>query len=265
MQDRDYIKSLEKGIHLISLISQQGSPLGLEDLVKRSGVKKTSCFRILQTLMRSDFIARAGDNRAYYIGPRLISIGLSAFDRMGLREVALPFMKDIRRRTGTTVNLAVLSGPEVIFVERLQSAHIVETNLRVGSRLSAHLSSLGKSMLAFLPEAELEPILNQLQFEKKTAKTITSVSSFKQELEEIRRRGFALNNEELEKGLFAVAAPVRNYSGAAVAALNVSFPLVRHSKKEAMEKFCPMVLDSCRKISLYFGFQESQAGRRKAA
>jgi IclR family transcriptional regulator, pca regulon regulatory protein len=258
MQDRDYIKSLEKGIHLISLISQHGSPLRLEDLVKRSGMKKTSCFRILQTLTRSEFVVRAGDDASYFVGPKLISIGLSAFDRMGIREAALPFMKDIRLRTGTTVNLAVLSGPEVIFVERLQSAYIVETNLRVGSRISAHVSSLGKAMLAFLPDAEVDPILDVLHFEKKTPKTITSVSALKQELREIRRRGFALNNEELEKGLFGIAAPLRNYSGAAVAAMNISFPLLRHSKKEAIEKFCPLVLDACRNISLSLGFQESQ-------
>jgi DNA-binding IclR family transcriptional regulator len=257
MQDRDYIKALEKGIQLISLISRHGSPLRLEDLVKRSGLKKTSCFRILQTLRRSEFVVRAGDDASYFVGPKLISIGLSAFDRMGIRETALPFMKEIRRRTGTTVNLAVLSGPEVIFVERLQSAHIVETNLRVGSRISAHFSSLGKAMLAFLPEAEAASILSALRFEKKTAKTITSVSAFKEELREIRRRGFAVNNEELEKGLFGIAGPLRNYSGAAVAAMNISFPLVRHSKKEAVENFCPLVLDACRGISELLGYREN--------
>ncbi len=188
-------------MNLISLISQHGSPLKLESLVKISGMKKTSCFRILQTLMRSGFVARDGDTNGYFVGPKLISIGLSAFDRRGLRELALPFMKEIRRNTGTTVNLAILSDPEVSFVERLQSAHIIETNLRVGSCLSAHVSSLGKAILAYLPESELEPILGQIHFEKKTEQTITSTKAFKQELKEIRQRGFALNNEELEKGL----------------------------------------------------------------
>ncbi len=262
MEDRDYIKSLEKAVRLISLISQNGSPLKLETLVRVSGMKKTSCFRILQTLTRTGFVGRDADTSGYFIGPKLISIGLSAFDRRGLRELALPFMKEIRRSTGTTVNLAILSGPDVIFVERLQSAHIIETNLRVGSRLSAHVSSLGKAILAYLPQTELEPILSQLQFEKKTEKTITSIKALKQELREIRRRGFSLNNEELEKGLFGIAAPVRDYTGTAVAAMNISFPLVRHSRQEAIDKFCSLIQDACRKLSASLGFQERQTDFR---
>ncbi len=255
VQDRDYIKSLEKAVHLISLICQHSAPIKLENLVKISGMKKTSCFRILQTLVRSGFLGRDGDTNGYFIGPKLISIGLSAFDRRGLRELALPVMRDLRHKTKTTVNLAILSGPEVIFLERLQSAHIIEANLRVGSRLPVHLSSMGKVILAYLPEPELEPILKQVRFERKTEKTITSIRALKEELREIHVKGFALNNEELEKGLFAIAAPLRNHTGAAVAAMNISFPLMRHSKEEAMKTFCPLVQEACRRVSLSLGFQ----------
>jgi len=258
MEGKDYIKSLEKAMNLIALLSKQGSPLKLEDLVKLSRVKKTSCFRMLQTLTRLGFVAQDPDTKGYFIGPGMISIGVSALETSrGVRELALPFMKDIREKTGTTVNLAILSGPDVIFVERLQSAYIVEANLRVGSRLSAHCSSLGKAILAHLPEPELEASLRQVRFERKTSRTITSIKAFKQELRAIRRRGFALNNEELETGLFAIAAPLRNHVGAAVAALNISFPLMRHSKQEAIKNFCPLILEACRKISLSLGFQEA--------
>ncbi len=257
MDERDYIKSLEKAIHLIILISRHSAPLKLESIVKISGMKKTSCFRILQTLVRSGFLGRDADTNGFHIGPELISIGLSAFDRRGLRELALPHMREIRKSTGTTVNLGILNGPDVVFLERLQSAHIVETNLRVGSRLSAHVSSLGKAILAYLPEPELAPILAQLQFEKKTDKTITSLKAFRRELREIRLKGFALNNEELEKGLFGIAAPLRNYTGAAVAAMNVSFPLIRHSRQEAIGKFSPVIRAACRDISASLGFRET--------
>lgn len=256
MNDKDYIKSLEKGLNIIYLLSQHDSPLKLEDLVKISGIKKTSCFRILQTLVRSDFVDKNPDTNAYLIGPRMISIGLSALDGRGVREMALPFMKEIREKTGTNVNLAILSGPEVIFVERLQSTHIIDATLRIGSRLSAHLSSMGKAILAYLPEPELEAILRQIHFERKTEKTITSIKALKDELRQIREKGIALNNEELETGLFAIAAPLRNHTGVAVAAMNISFPLSRHSKQEAIKIFCPLILEACRKISFSLGFQE---------
>lgn len=255
MEDKDYIKSLEKALNLLGLLSRHGSALNLENLVKISGLKKTSCFRILQTLTRSGFVAKDPDTGGYSIGPRMITIGLAALENKGVRELALPVMKEIREKTGATVNLAILSGSEVIFVERLQSTHIIETNLRIGSRLPAYCSSMGKAILAYLPEPELEAILEQLRFEKKTEKTIASIKALKEELRGIRLKGFALNDEELATGLFAIAAPVRDHTGVAVAAINISFPLMRHSKQEAMKIFLPLVLEASRKISSILGFK----------
>jgi IclR family transcriptional regulator, pca regulon regulatory protein len=255
MIDRDYIKSLEKGLNIISLLSQHGSPLKLEDLVRISGLRKTSCFRILQTLTRSGFILKDKETCGYFIGPKMISIGLTTLERTGIRELALPFMKEIRQKTGATVNLAILNGSDVIFVERLQSAHIIEGNLSVGSRLSAHLSSMGKAMLAHLSEAELNAVVKQIRFEKKTDKTIASVRAFKEELKKIRAAGFAVNNEELATGLFAIAVPLLNHTGAAVAGLNISFLLARHSREEAAHNFVPMIMKAGREISAMMGFR----------
>jgi PcaR/PcaU/PobR family beta-ketoadipate pathway transcriptional regulator len=264
MIEKDYIKSLEKGLSIISLLSRHGSPLKLEELVKISGVRKTSCFRILQTLTRSGFAVKDKDTCGYFIGPKMISIGLAALGSRDVRELALPFMKEIRKKTGTTVNLGILNGHDVIFVERLQSAHIVETNLRVGSRLPVQLSSMGKTILAYLPEAELEAVLKQIRLEKKTEKTITSIAALKSELSKVREKGFALNDEELETGLFAIAVPLLNHAGVAVAAMNISFPLMRHSREEAMKVFCPMILDAGREISAMMGFHlDDTADRRK--
>jgi DNA-binding IclR family transcriptional regulator len=254
--ERDYIKSLEKGLNIISLLSQHDSPLKLEELVKISGLRKTSCFRILQTLTRSGFALKDKDTGGYFIGPRIISIGLTALENRGIRELALPFMKEIRQKTGATVNLAILNGCDVIFVERLQSAHIVEGNLRVGSRLSTHLSSMGKAILAHLPETEANAVLQQIRFERKTEKTLASIRALKKEMKEIRAAGFAVNNEELATGLFAIAVPLLNHTGVAVAGLNISFLLARHSREEAMQNFRPLMLKAGREISAMMGFRE---------
>jgi len=257
MIDKDYIKSLEKGFSIISLLSRHGSPLKLEDLVKLSGMKKTSCFRILQTLTRAGFAARDTDTGGYFIGPQMISIGLAALGSRGVRELTLPFMKEICRKTGETVNLAILSGPDVIFVERLQSAHIIETTLHIGYRLSAHLSSMGKAILAHLPEAELNLVLKKIRFEKKTETSIATVAALKKELKKVRKVGFAVNDEELEKGLFAIAAPLIDHTGTAVAAINISFPLMRHSREEAMRTFRPMIVNASREISDLMGYRRN--------
>lgn len=264
MIDRDYIKSLEKGLNIISLLSQHDSPLKLEELVRISGLRKTSCFRILQTLTRSGFALKDKDTGGYFIGPKIISIGLTALENRGIRELALPFMKEVRQKTGATVNLAILNGSDVIFVERLQSAHIVEGNLRVGSRLSAHLSSMGKVILAHLPEAELNVVLKQIRFERKTEKTLASIKALKEELKKIRAAGFAVNNEELATGLFAIAVPLLNHTGVAVAGLNISFLLARHSQDEAMQNFRPLMLKAGREISAMMGFRVPERAEKQS-
>jgi IclR family pca regulon transcriptional regulator len=259
MIERDYVKSIEKGLNIISLLSHYGSPLNLEELVKISGFKKTSCFRILQTLTRSGFALKDRETGGYYIGPKMISIGLNALGNRGIREVALPFMKEIQRKSGATVNLAILNGSEVVFVERIQSAHIIEGNLRVGSRFSVHLSSMGKAMLAHLPKDELSIVLKQIRFEKKTEKTISSIKALKEALKEIRAVGFAINDEELATGLFTIAVPLLNHTRVAIAAMNISFLLSRLSREEAMKNFCPMLLRAGMEISAMMGYHPEEA------
>ena len=254
MLDKDYIKSLEKGLNLISLIANHESPLRLEELVKVSGLRKTSCFRILQTLTRAGFVVKDAETGVYRIGPKVISIGLAALEGRGVRQIALPVMREIRQKTGATVNLAILNGPEVVFVERLQSAHIVEGNLSVGSRLSVHLSSMGKVILAYLPDTELAAVLRQVRFKRKTDRTIMTAKALREELKEIRAAGYALNNEELETGLFAIAVPLLDYSGIAVAGLNISFLLTRHPRQEAMRDFRPLMIKAGRQISAMLGY-----------
>ncbi|MEM4406643.1 MAG: IclR family transcriptional regulator [Candidatus Methanomethylicaceae archaeon] len=256
MRDRDLLQSLEKGLLILELLAERGCPEKMESLAHRSQVKKTSCFRVLKTLTHLGFLVRDPESKAYWLGPKAIVIGLAALGGRGIREVALPYLKQLREKTGSTVNLGVLVGADVIFVERLQSDYIMESSLKVGSRLSAHCSSMGKAILAFLSENELESVLEKLILEKKTPNTITSRDHLFRELEEIRRKGFAVNNEELEIGLFAIAGPVRDYTGKAVAAINVSFPLARHTKEEALRTFCPMILETCRNVSFLLGFRE---------
>lgn len=255
MRNRDLLQSLEKGLVILELLAEHGRPEKLESLAHRTRIKKTTCFRVLKTLTHLGFLVRDPESKAYWLGPKALVVGLAAVGGMGIREAALPYMKQLREKTGSTVNLGILVGADVIFVERLQSDFIMESSLKVGSRLSAHCSSMGKAILAFLPENELESVLEKLVLEKKTPNTITSRDQLLRELEEIKRNGFAVNNEELEVGLFAIAGPVRDYTGKAVAAINVSFPLARHSKEEALRTFCPMILEICRNLSVLLGLR----------
>ncbi len=252
---RNHIRALEKGLELLILLSRHDTELSLERLSKEAGFSKTTCFRLLQTMRRLNFVTQSAETKGYQLGPRNISIGTAALDRQSVRTIAVPYMRRIRAQTNETVNLTILDGAEVVFVERIEANFIVNSNLYVGSRLPVHCSSMGKAILAYLPENKLVEVLDKLVFQPRTAKTITSRSRFIEELAGIRTTGTAINNEELEKGLFAIAGPIRDHSGEAIAAMNISFPLVRHHIQDALADFVPIIKETCIEISSLLGFR----------
>ncbi|MEW6265842.1 MAG: IclR family transcriptional regulator [Thermodesulfobacteriota bacterium] len=254
--EKDRVKSLEKALGLLILLGDSSSSLSLDQLTQQAGLKKTSCFRLLRTMMRLGFVEQEAETKNYHLGSRNISIGAAALNSLSLRRTALPYMRELRKETGETVNLAILEGTEIVFVERLESEHILSTHHKVGDRLPVHCTCMGKSLLAFLPEHKLNEVLSQIRFTRRTPRTITSREAFLTELKKVRAQGLAVNVEELEPGLGAVAGPIRNHRGEAVASINIAFPTIRHDPKQAITRFAPKVKEACLAISRSLGFQE---------
>ena len=255
-REKNRIRALEKGLELLILLSRHDDEVSLEQLSREAGFSKPTCFRLLQTMRRLNFVAQSVATKGYRLGPRNISIGTAALDRQSVRSIAISYMRRLREQTDETINLTILDGNEIVFVERIEAKFIVNSNLYVGSRLPVHCSSMGKAILAYLPEYKLNAVLQGLDLKPRTAKTITSRERLIEELARIRATGISINNEELEKGLCAVAGPIRDHSGEAIAALNVSFPLVRHDVVEdALAAFVPMVKAACNEISGLLGFK----------
>jgi DNA-binding IclR family transcriptional regulator len=252
--DNDRVKSLEKGLRLLILLADQKSAVSLEAITSLSGLNKTTCFRLLKTMQDMGFVEQEPGSKRYLLGPRNIALGAVAMNRLHLRHMALPVMKRLKDSLGETINFSVLIGTEIMFIERLEAEHIVSAHHDIGDRLPVHCTCMGKAILAHLPQDRLDLLIDQIQFSPKTANTITSRQALLDELQRIRSEGLSYNLEELEKGLCAVAAPILDYSGHAVAALNVSFPLMRHDKKEALKKFAPQIKKAGIELSGMLGF-----------
>jgi len=254
MQDRDYIQSIERCFTLLGYLSLPDSFFTLEDLTQKTGYNKTTCFRFLKTMRRLGLVEQSPVKKTYQLGPTMVSLGLRALKGMNLRQAALPEMQKLRDETEETVNLSLLSGPEIIFIERVMSDYLVNANINVGDRLPVYCASMGKAILAFMSETHAEEIISQLEFKARTGRTITSPASLRKELAQIRARGYALNNEELERGLRAVAAPIIGYSGEAFAAINIAWATARHPSRRTFSDFAGKVVAAAEKISLAMGF-----------
>jgi IclR family pca regulon transcriptional regulator len=254
MNDRDHVQSVAKCFAILGHLASPDSPFTLDDLTRRTGFNKTTCFRFLKTLRQLGLVEQNMDQKTYHLGPAMAALGLKALKGLNLRQAALPVMQALRDETEETVNLSLLSGTEIIFVERVMSDYLVNVNINIGDRLPVYCASMGKVILAFMAEPHADAILAQLDFKSRTERTIVSAAAFKTELAEIKKRGYALNNEELEKGLRAVAAPIIGYTGEAFAAINIAWTTARHPSRRTFTDFAAKVVRAAEQISLAMGF-----------
>ena len=191
MTDKDHIKSIEKCFVILDCLHTSRQLLTLEEIVQISGYKKTTCFRLLKTMRTLGLVEMPPGKKTYRYGPRLAALGLNALKTMDLRQSALPILKKLRDETGETINLTILSGLEILYVERIMSDYLVNVNINVGDRLPVYCASMGKVILAYLGDERLQQILANIDFKKRTEKTITSKAALLNELDKIRQDGFA--------------------------------------------------------------------------
>ncbi|WP_022665814.1 IclR family transcriptional regulator [Desulfospira joergensenii] len=254
MPDKDHIKSIEKCFTVLDCLDRAETLLTLEEIVQKTGYKKTTCFRLIKTMMALGLVETAPGTKTYQFGTRLVSLGLSALKNMNLHTYAMPILKRLNDETGETINLTILNGTEILYVERIMSDYLVNINVNIGDRLPVYCASMGKAILAFLPPPRLEQILKQIEYQPKTDRTLLSREALLKELKEIRGRGFAINDEELELGLRAVASPVFNYAGEAFAAVNIAWTTARRPERKAFSEFSGKIISAAREISRLMGY-----------
>lgn len=218
---RDARAAIDKAISLlVSFGDHASSGLGVSELARRAQLSKSTAFRVLGMLERNGVVERIGTN--YRLGARLHHLGLSVYapGHERIRDLLIPFLTDLYEHTHETVHLATLHGSEVIYLAKLYGHRPVPSPSRVGGRMPAHCTAVGKVLLAYDADAATEALANPLR--SFTGHTITDPRALAAELDRIRRAGIAFDDEESQPGLSCVAVPVRDPGGRPVAALSVA-------------------------------------------
>lgn len=221
--------SLERGLNILSAFSSSRPVLGIADLARAAGLTKSTTHRYVTTLVSLDYVQQDPETRKYHLGPRVIDLGFAAIDSMELTRVAAPALQALADETGYTVSMAVCDGPDIVYVDRRRSGRrtslAMDLNLHVGSRLPAYCTAMGKAMLAWKDPAALRQILDRTDMARRGPNTLTNREQLMAALARVRQTGVAVNDEELAPGLRSFAAPVRDRSGAVIAAVNVAVHL----------------------------------------
>ncbi|PWU25167.1 MAG: IclR family transcriptional regulator [Candidatus Rokuibacteriota bacterium] len=252
-------QSLERGLAILSTF-QPGRPLlGVSELSREMGLSRSTAHRYIITLARLGYLQQDPSTRKYRLGPRVLDLGFSAINSMELREISAPHLQQLSDSTGHTVNMAILDGTDIVYIERCRSAsrgqREIDLNLHVGSRLPAYCTSMGKVLLAYLPEPARRELLDGIELVQRGPNTLIAMAELVAELERVREAGLAVNNEELAFGLRSIAAPVRGSTREIVAAINLAVHRSWGSLEDLVERLSPTLRHAAAEISARLGYR----------
>ena len=221
------IQVLDRALALLEVLSQQGPDLSLAQISRLLKLHKSTAHRLIVVLERHNIVEKNSSHGTYRLGLKLFELGTRAISQLNLRERARSFLERAVLETGETVHLCVYDDGEVVYVDKVEPARSVRLASSVGRRNRAYCTAVGKAILAYLPQSQVEAAVRKHGFRQLTRHTIGNMLELKAELQKVRRLGYAVDHEENEEGVCCVGAPVWGAAQQLVAAISVSGPAFR--------------------------------------
>lgn len=248
LTDPNFMTSLARGLAVIRAFSDQRRSLTIAQLSHKTGIPRAAVRRCLYTLKQLGYADT--DGNTFSLKPKVLTLGYSYLSSTPLTVSALPFLNNVSRALNESCSLAVLDENEVLYVARSATSRIMSVSLNTGSRLPAYCTSLGRAILAHLPSEVLDDYFAKVELKAFTNRTIVSEKRVREILEDVREKGYALVEEELEVGLRSIAVPVRGASGGVVAALNVGAQAARVTARQMKSEFLPVLQRGAQEMSV---------------
>ena len=248
LADPDFMTSLARGLAVIRAFGDAPGPRTIAQISQQTGIPRAAVRRCLHTLRQLGYVDAELNN--FSLRPKILALGYSYLSSTPLTLAAQPCLDGISKALGESSSLAVLEEDQVLYVARAATSRVMSVSLGAGSRLPAYCSSLGRVLLAHLPEAELDAYLARTPLLARTERTVTDPARLRALLAEVRRDGYAVNDEELELGLRSIAVPVRAPGGRVLAALNVGAQAARVPRARMVEEFLPVLRQGAQELGV---------------
>lgn len=252
------IQSVERACRILEHLAARGGSAGLSELARDMGLSRSTVHGLLATMQSHGVVAQDADKN-YILGIKLFELGNKAVSRLDLRNLAAPALQQLVDQFQETVHLVLNDGLEVVYIDKRESPQSIQIVSRIGQRLPAYCTAVGKVMLAYKPAAELDRLLEVVELRPMTRHTITDKQKLKEHLQEIRRQGYALDQEEIAEGLQCVAAPIWDYTNQVIAAMSIAGAAVR-LKDEKMQRAIQAILQAAANVSRQLGYRGSIIG-----
>ena len=222
--NKKIIQSVDKAIQIMKCFNKS-EELGVTEISKMLDLHKSTAFGLISTLSANGILEKNDNTGKYKLGLELYRLGTKV--NLSLREIVIPYLEQLVSIYEETANLVILQDTSVIYLEKVESSHSMRISTLVGGKKPLYCTAVGKAMMAFLPHKDLESLLYKIKFNKYTDNTIVDKQSLLESLDEVRKKGYAEDHEELEMGLHCIAAPILNQYKLPFAANSVSGPVTR--------------------------------------
>lgn len=240
------IQSLARGLSVIRAFDAEHSHMPLSEVARRTGLTRATARRILYTLASLGYVAT--DGKEFSLKPRILELGYAYLSSLGLPEICMPYLETLTAEVDESCSVAVLDGTDIFYVARVAKRRIMTVAINVGTRFPAHLTSMGRVLIAGLDKPGRTGLLDEVDWTPRTHHTITERRQLEAELTTITDQGWAMVDQELEEGLRSIAAPLRDPDGRTIAAVNISASTRRGTPEAIQSDLLPHLLKTASDI-----------------
>ena len=258
--ERYRIHVIDRAAQILDCFGFDHQELSVSEIGAKTGLHRSTAHRILMALEYNDLIKQNPSTGKYHLGIKLFKLGHQAVSQLNLREICRPFLSRLMNDTKETIHLAVLDDDQVLYLDKVEGPHALRMPSRVGRHIPTYCTSLGKAMLSCLDDQEVKSILRRQTLKPHTENTVKNINQLLADLGSVRKRGYAVDNEEIEIGLRCVGAPLRDYTGGMVGAISVAAPSARLSEKNT-PVIGRMVIAIAAEISEQLGFEKPKTAQ----
>jgi IclR family pca regulon transcriptional regulator len=246
-RNNDFIQSLERGLAVMNSFSRERTNQTLSEVAQMTGLTRATARRVLLTLTELGYVHQS--SRSFSLTPKMLDLGYSYLSSLEVVEVAQQPMERLVEEVKESSSMSVLDGSEIVYVARVPTKRIMTIALALGSRLPAYPTSMGRVLLSGLPDSQIDDYIDQTRLERLTPHTITDPDEFRAAIDNVRAKGFALVDQELEVGVRSIAAPILNGRQEIIAAMNISCHASRVTLGQIRGEFRPKLIDTANEIS----------------
>ncbi|SDK05031.1 IclR family transcriptional regulator [Natronincola ferrireducens] len=248
------VQSVERALAILEVLSDYGEGVGITELSTNINLHKSTVHRLLLTLIQKGYVEQNPETSKYKLTLKLFELGNKPLEKLDILTVAKPYLHQLKEVTHEVVHLVIREGTEIVYIDKVESENKIRMHSRIGTRSPMYCTSVGKAIMAYLPEEEVERLWENSEIKRLTPHTITDLNVMKKTLKEIRQKGYALDEEENELGIRCIGAPIFNHRGELAGAISVSGPTIRVTK-EVVEGYKNHILEYSKNISKELGYR----------